>query len=576
MLNADLIVTRKTLRSVTALRFVGSRLITRARYLSGWSFPDLSEIWRIRGRCSEITVQPAGQLLLSRSVHGYQVTDIADGDVVSVCHVAEDRTRFLERFALSACGQFIIAGERGAIRVRETATGRIVWERKLERSDLQAIWSLHSGAQWAFCIDPNLRFGDKKIPTFVEVWDWPFGAQPRSILERDAISSLCTVNDAGLVAFPAYRSNPIRIVDLESGRAVQEFAPPPDNQYFGCAHWLSNDRLALAWENTLSLARLNERPEETFSLPAYSVYSVAATSELLALMYHDEFVLVPLNRLLNSQATIEVSASCQDPPKPARDSEDHSFVTPLPDSHRSVVGETVAEIRNALKELERAAWSPQVRFRTGEVTSSKLGGTPWLSQAEEWPCCSVCSRPMELFLQLNSDDLPGEMANRFEGLLQVFLCVTDGYSSGTCALGYEGFSQAAMLRLCSPVGPPRYRRPPFDDAFIEGVIESWQPRVDLPSTQELAALGIDLSDEQWTLMSDSAERLSARGDKLGGWPNWQQNVEYISCTRCKRRMDVIFQLDSDYALPHSFMDDGTAWVSQCRDHPDVLSLTWTS
>jgi uncharacterized protein YwqG len=576
MLNADLIVTRKTLRAVSALRFVGSRLITRARYLSGWSLPDLSEVWRIRGRCSAITVQPAGHLLLSRSVQGYQVTEIADGEVVSVCHVAEDRTRFLETFALSACGRFIIAGERGAVRVREASTGKIVWERKLERSDLEAIWPLHSGAQWALCIRPIRQYGEKRIPTTVEVWDWPLGTQPRSILERDAMSSLCTVNDAGMVAFPGSRSNPIRIFDLESGSAVQEFAPPAGDQHFGCAHWLSNDRLALAWENTLFLAKLNEPPQQTFSLPAYSVYSVAAKADLLAIMYHDEFVLVPLNRFLNSQATIEVLASCQDPPEHVRDSEDHSFVTPLTDSHRSVVGGTTAELRNELKELERAAWIPQVRFRTGEVTSSKLGGTPWLSQAEKWPCCGVCSRPMELFLQLNSDDLPGEMADRFEGLLQVFLCVTDGYSSGTCALGYEGFSKAAMLRLCTPVGPSRYQYPPFDDAFIEGVIESWQPRVDLPSTQELAALGIDLSDEQLTLMLDSTERLVASGDKLGGWPNWQQNVEYISCSRCKRRMDVIFQFDTDYTLPHSFMDGGTAWVSQCRDHPDVLALNWNS
>jgi hypothetical protein len=25
-----------------------------------------------------------------------------------------------------------------------------------------------------------------------------------------------------------------------------------------------------------------------------------------------------------------------------------------------------------------------------------------------------------------------------------------------------------------------------------------------------------------------------------------------------------------------FMDGGTAWVSQCRDHPEVLALNWNS
>jgi hypothetical protein len=236
----------------------------------------------------------------------------------------------------------------------------------------------------------------------------------------------------------------------------------------------------------------------------------------------------------------------------------------------------VQELRDELQEFQRTAWIPQVRFRAGEVTHSKLGGTPWISETEEWPCCAVCSQPMELFLQLNSEELPEEMAGRFSGLLQVFVCVTNGYSSGTCALGYEGFSKAWLLRLCQPVGQPRYSRPPFEDAFIEGVIESWQPRVDLPSSQELAALGIRLSHEQWRLMVAPEEQFTEAGDKLGGWPNWPQNLDYIACPRCQRRMDVIFQFDSSDTLPHDYMDCGTAWVSQCAEHPDVLAFNWNS
>ena len=183
--------------------------------------------------------------------------------------------------------------------------------------------------------------------------------------------------------------------------------------------------------------------------------------------------------------------------------------------------------------------------------------------------------PLELFLQLNSNDLPDDLANRFSGLLQVFLCVTNGYDSGTCALGYEGFSKASLLRLCKPVGSPRYLRPPFQDALIEAVIESWQPRVDLPRTQDLAALGIKLSGDQWTLMVDHSELFAEEGDKLGGWPTWPQNLDYLACPRrCKCRMDVIFQIASNDTLPHDFLDGGTAWVSQCAEHPDVLALNW--
>ncbi len=577
MFNADNAVIKKPLAGMSALKFVGSRLITGGRYLSGWTFPQLSEVWRIRGRPVRITVQPAGHLLLSRFRHEYRLSDIRQGEIASVCPVAEPLTSYDGTCALSACGRYIIAGEPGAIRVRETGTGSVVWERKLERTELCEIWPLDSGAQWAFCVGPVVQDVERPIPTSFEVWDWPFGSQPRSVLDRQSMPFGCSVSDAGLIAFPGFHSKPIGIFDLQSGSLVREFPPPAGNRYAGYAHWLSDERLALAWENgVLFVARLNEPAQREFSLPTYSVYSVAATDELLALAYHDGFVLVPLDSLPDSQGAIELSPPWEDAPEPQHDITGHSFVTPQPAMHRSVEGETMDELRTELKEFERPAWIPQVRFRAGEVTSSKLGGTPWLSQAEEWPRCGVCSRPMELFLQLNSGDLPGEMSNRFQGLLQVFLCVTNGYSTGTCALGYEGFSKASMLRLCDPVGPPRYRRPPFDDAFIEGVVESWRTRVDLPALDDLAALGIELSDSQQTLVIDSSERFAAGGDKLGGWPNWPQNLDYMACPRCARRMDVIFQIDSDYTLPHTFMDGGTAWVSQCRDHSEVFALNWNS
>lgn len=147
---------------------------------------------------------------------------------------------------------------------------------------------------------------------------------------------------------------------------------------------------------------------------------------------------------------------------------------------------------------------------------------------------------------------------------------------GPVAWDTRVFSKASMLRLCEPVGEARYRRPPFEDAFIEGVIEAWQPHLDLPSLQQLAGLGIELSDEQTTLIIDHPEQFATPGDKLGGWPNWPQNLDYIACPRCKRCMDVIFQIDSYSTLPHCFMDGGTAWISQCREHPDVLAMNWNS
>ena len=166
MFNADAVVIRKPLGVMPALKFVGSRLITRARYLSGWTFPQLDEVWRIRARYSAITVQPAGQLLLSRWLQEYQVRDIEHGELVSVCSVPADLTATC---ALSACGRFIIAGESSAIRVREAGSGSIVWERELERAQLRHIWPLRGGAQWAFCVDPVAHDVERPMPTSFEV-----------------------------------------------------------------------------------------------------------------------------------------------------------------------------------------------------------------------------------------------------------------------------------------------------------------------------------------------------------------------------------------------------------------------
>lgn len=576
MFNANAVVIKQPLKMMSTLRFAGSRLITDARYVSGWSFPRLGELYRRRAHSSPLAIQPAGQLLLSRLGNEYQVLDTTHGELVSVCPVEGDPTRLPGRQALSACGRFVILGERRAIRVREMGSGRVVWQREIESAELAEIWPLHGGTRWAFCIAPIHQGGNRPIPMSIEVWDWPLGSQPRSILERDSVDVGTSVSDTGLIAFPGFRSRPIGIFDLESGRVVREFEPPEGNASPGYAHWLSGDRLGLAWWEVLIVTNLDASVRREFFVPTYSPYSVAATDEFLALSYHDGFVMVPLDQLPVAAMNIEISPPWQDPPEPEHDNADFSFVTPEPSSYRSVVGETVDELRSALKEFERPAWIPRVCFRAGEITASKLGGTPWLSEVEEWPCCGVCSQPMELFLQLNSADLPSELADRFSGLVQVFLCVTNGYSSGTCALGYEGFSKASMLRLCQPVGRPRYQAPPFADAFIEGVIESWQPRQDLPSRQETVAMGIELTDAQGGLMIDHSVQFAAAGDKLGGWPDWPQNLDYIACPRCKGRMDVIFQIRSDHTLPHNFMDGGTAWVSQCREHPEVLALNWNS
>jgi hypothetical protein len=576
MFNADAIVIKRPLHSMCQLKFVGSRLITTARYLSGWTYPVLNELYRLPVRSYPIAIQPGGgQLLLAHTGRQYELIDTVHGDVVGACPFTQDIGGFTSSYALSACGGFMIGGAPHAIRVLDLAAGAVVWQRTLEEVQLRGIWPLRGGSQWAFGLGP-LPPVEPHEPMHIEVWNWPFGSQPRSVVQSKHISFGSTLSDAGLMALPGIGAQPARVFDVETGKAVSEFAPPLGNRGGGHVHWLSGDRLLVAWERLLCVCATDGCVQRKFYLPRYSTYSADATEDVLALTLHDGFMLIPLDRISDSQTEIGLSLPWPDPPGSSEPSDNHSFATPEPARCRTVVAETVVELQEALREFERPAWIPQVAFRAGEITSSKLGGTPFMPQTEEWPHCGVCSRPMELFLQLNSKDLPADMAHRFSGLLQVFLCVTDGHGTGTCALGYEAFSSAAMLRLCEPEGPSRYQRPPFQDAFIEGVIESWQRRTDFPALQEVQALAIELSDGQERLMIDHSALFSGPGEKLGGWPDWPQNVEYVACPRCKRRMDVIFQFGDPGTLPHCFMDGGTAWVSQCAEHSDVLALTWNS
>src|SRR5262245_42089920 len=68
---------------------------------------------------------------------------------------------------------------------------------------------------------------------------------------------------------------------------------------------------------------------------------------------------------------------------------------------------------------KRSAWKPVVKKGDGDLTSSKFSGVPWLAAGEAWPTCSACAKPLQLFLQLDLDELPAELKGRFgKGLLQ--------------------------------------------------------------------------------------------------------------------------------------------------------------
>jgi hypothetical protein len=67
---------------------------------------------------------------------------------------------------------------------------------------------------------------------------------------------------------------------------------------------------------------------------------------------------------------------------------------------------------------------------------------------------------------------------------------------------------------------------------------------------------------------------TARGDKLYGWPCWNQSADFPVCPICNRETEYMLQIDSEDNLPYMFGDAGCGRVSYCPDHPHVLAFDW--
>ena len=229
---------------------------------------------------------------------------------------------------------------------------------------------------------------------------------------------------------------------------------------------------------------------------------------------------------------------------------------------------------------------------------------------------------MQLFLQLDLDDLPDpELTARFGGggLLQLFYCTgthrlarpldpanfsPGGVLTGEAAMdmlrmacpagGGRPFEAGNLTRIVRPSGPaqPSLAYENEDEPLPPRLITGWRRVTDLPHAEEHAELGlkIDYDFHRRTatvtceplglvfrdMPEDVSEQLATalRGDKLAGWPSWVQGVEYPDCPRCGRRMQHVFQLDSNDHLAFMFGDVGRGHVTQCPSHPDVVAFGW--
>jgi uncharacterized protein YwqG len=230
---------------------------------------------------------------------------------------------------------------------------------------------------------------------------------------------------------------------------------------------------------------------------------------------------------------------------------------------------------DSIAPFKRTTWHPVIKKKTGSVLTSKFSGIPLLHEHETWPICGSCQQEMQLFVQLNSDELPAEAQHAFgDGILQVFYCTNLEESAGEDCDAYYPFANSSLLRILDPaeVVAKTLDASPVAGAFEEKIIVGWQASDDYPNSSELGELDTELSDEESDLLYELD--YPKAGDKLLGWPMWIQGLEYPDCPDCGNSMKLVFQFDSEDNLDYGFGDGGIAHVTQCEKHPQTLAIAW--
>ena len=231
-------------------------------------------------------------------------------------------------------------------------------------------------------------------------------------------------------------------------------------------------------------------------------------------------------------------------------------------------------IPSALARHKRSAWKPLVVDNDGPLTASKFSGTPWLERADSWPRCLNCGKPMQLFVQLNLDELPEAVQGEFgHGLMQMFYCTSQEPLCEVDCEAFFPFAKSVLARIIQPEADVHYaENPEIDNPFPPRLIVGWEETDDYPNYEEGESLGVELEVNKYDELEEVG--IPRSGDKLAGWPRWVQGVEYPNCPLCGEPMRLLFQLDSDDNLPYLFGDIGRGHITQCKNHKDQLAFGW--
>lgn len=228
----------------------------------------------------------------------------------------------------------------------------------------------------------------------------------------------------------------------------------------------------------------------------------------------------------------------------------------------------------AILPYKRKAWKPIVKDGDGSILASKFSGAPYLENDEEYPLCQNCQKPLQLFIQLNLDELPEDIKGEFgSGLLQMFYCTSEEPFCEVDCEAFFPFAKSVLVRIVQPEdNAPSSRALPLKKAFPPKLIMEWRELEDYPHLEEGESLGIVLEDDEWDVLCE--EGFPQAGDKLAGYAAWVQGVEYPNCPLCGETMRLLFQIDSEDNLPYMFGDVGCGHITQCKNHKEQLAFGW--
>jgi uncharacterized protein YwqG len=239
------------------------------------------------------------------------------------------------------------------------------------------------------------------------------------------------------------------------------------------------------------------------------------------------------------------------------------------------------EYINILKKygLQRKVWIPIVENKSSEITKSKFSGIPYVQKDEEFPKCKICKISLELFVQLNLQELPKELGITNKGLMQFFLCpncleMSPG-SNGNIRhpLIMNGVSSKTRIIENFNIEPNKDIN--HNSLFPEKTIVNWKNigyeypdyLEDYQEKHPELIFEMGKVPNEWTYENFG-------GDKIGGYPSFCQFPMYPECKECGNPMKHIIQIASDYNIPYNFGDGGIAHIYFCEKQIENIGFHW--